>query len=205
MVPWCYDVGMSSFHQKSEAGEPASRVVAHAEFDPKLKAYEFWGFVLVMVATVIGIAAIPFWVLGFGQWRSRRYFESLSCVLTERTLEFGKGFFFRVEKTVPLDRIQDLTVKEGPLLRAFGLCTLRVETAGQSAPQGSSEADLQGIVDPREFRAAVLEQRRRLLAEEAGAEAAAAPPDAPETAATLGEIRDVLARIEELLRNQIER
>ncbi len=98
-------------------------------------AYEYWGVLLALVATVIGIAAVPFWVLGLGQWRSRRYFESLSCVLTERTLEFGKGFFFRVEKTVPLDRIQDLTVKEGPLLRAFGLCTLRVETAGQSSPR----------------------------------------------------------------------
>ena len=194
---------MSFGDRGREVSEPASRVVARAEFDRKLMAYEFWSVLLVLLATVFGIVAIPFWALGFGQWRSRRYFESLSCVLTERTLEFGKGFFFRVEKTVPLDRIQDLTVKEGPLLRKFGLCTLRVETAGQSAPQGSSEADLQGIVGPREFRAAVLAQRRRLLSEKAGSEAAAEPPAASDTTAVLGEIRDVLTRIEELLRSQV--
>jgi hypothetical protein len=59
------------------------------------------------------------------------------------------------------------------------------------------------VVDPRQGRAAVLAQRR-LLAEEGRSEAVAASAGAPE-APVLGEIRDVLTRIEEMLRRQVDR
>ena len=112
-----------------------------------------------MLASVVGILAIPVWLLGLGQWYTRRTFEALQCVLTARSLIVRRGIFFKVEKTIPLDKIQDLSLREGPLLKAFGLMSVKVETAGQSAPQGSSEANLVGIVDARKFRDRVLDQR----------------------------------------------
>jgi len=44
-------------------------------------------------------------------------------------LEFKKGIFFRVEKTIPLENIQDLTFNEDPLLRYLDLRVLKIETA----------------------------------------------------------------------------
>jgi uncharacterized membrane protein YdbT with pleckstrin-like domain len=129
-----------------------------ATFDGKLKTYWYLMIALTFVVSVVGIVILPLWLLGWGRWYVRRSFEALKCELHERTLVVKRGIFFRVEKTIPLDKIQDLTVKEGPLLRWLGLRSLKIETAGQGTP-GASEADLVGIVNPMDFRDEVLRQR----------------------------------------------
>lgn len=140
------------------------KILYRAEFDAKWKIYWFLQIALIFLATVVGIVLIPFWSLGWGQWYVRRYYDRLSCVLGDRSLMFGRGIFFRVEKTIPLDRIQELTLREGPLLKMFGLLSLGVETAGQSAPAGSNTMKLVGIKEARAFRDRVLDQRDVLLA-----------------------------------------
>ena len=166
-----------------------------ARFDDKLKTYWFVQVALVLVVSVAGIVIVPFWVLGWGQWYARRSFEALKCELNERTLVVKRGIFFRVEKTIPLDKIQDLTVKEGPLLRWLGLRSLKIETAGQGTP-GASEADLVGIIDPIDFRDAVLRQRD-LLSGSPGAPAIqpATDGETDEAVVLLTEMRDLLRRI----------
>ncbi len=147
-------------------------VLYEAEFDEKWKTYWFLQIVLILLATVAGIAVLPFWFLGWGAWYCRRYYENLRCTLFERSLVVGRGIFFRVEKTIPLDKIQDMTLREGPLLKQFGLLSLGIETAGQSSPQGASEAKLVGIKNARAFRDRVLDQRDALAAGDAGRSAA---------------------------------
>jgi putative membrane protein len=114
-----------------------------------------------------------------------------------------RGVLFTVQKTIPLQRIQDLTVRGGPLLRALGLEMMSIETAGQSQPQGGSDARLLGVVDLRGFRRKVLEQCRAVdavMPAEGGAPPPArGGPEPVEGPAVLVEIRDTLKRIEELL------
>lgn len=169
-----------------------------ARFDGKLRTYWFMQLAVVFLATVVGIVLLPFWLLGWGQWYARRSFDALICELHERSLVVKRGIFFRVEKTIPLDKIQDLTVKEGPLLRWLGLRSLRIETAGQGTP-GASEADLVGIVDPIDFRDAVLKQRDVL----SGATTSTALPTPPGGEAE-GSI-ELLTEIRDLLRRMVER
>lgn len=170
----------------------ADELLTAARFDDKLRTYWFLQFVLILLATVVGILILPIWLLGWGQWYVRRNFDMLMCELHERTLVVKRGIFFRVEKTIPLDKIQDLTVKEGPLLRWLGLRSLKIETAGQGTP-GASEAHLIGIVDPIEFRDRVLQQR------DAVSVTSALPPGADEESnrvvGLLTEIRDLLSRM----------
>lgn len=128
-----------------------------AEFEPRLKTYLHVITVFVLTITIAGIILIPFWLI-FGRVYVNKYFNSLYCELTTRALHFKKGVWVRTEKTIPLDKIQDLTFKEGPILRYFGVSYLKIETAGQSQ-QGISDMTLYGIIDARNFREAVLEQR----------------------------------------------
>ena len=128
-----------------------------AEFEPRLKTYLHVTTIFVLTVTIVGIILIPFWLI-IGRSYVNRYFSGLFCELTTRALHFKKGVWIRTEKTVPLDKIQDLTFKEGPLLRYFGVSYLKIETAGQSA-QGVSDMTLYGIIDARKFREAVLDQR----------------------------------------------
>ncbi len=46
------------------------------------------------------------------------------CELRQRSLNVKRGFCFRTEKTFPLEKIQDLTLREGPLLNYFGISQL---------------------------------------------------------------------------------
>ena len=107
-----------------------SNSIVEARFSPKLKVYFWISGALILIATVAGILLLPFWVFVGGWWASR-YHASLSCRLTERSVVIGKGVFFRQELTIPLDKIQDVSIHEGPLLSTLGLLRLRLETAGQ--------------------------------------------------------------------------
>ena len=109
---------------------------------------------------------------------------------------------FRTDKNIPLDKIQDLAVIEGPMLRWAGLANIWVETAGGAVLQGQPNAGLVGIVDTLAFRDAVLAQRDRLLgfggsSDSCAAASAATPVVGGED--ILIEIRDSLRRIEGLL------
>lgn len=170
--------------------------IREAEFNPKVCTYWLLSSTLILAATIVGIPLVPFWFL-FGTAFTRRYLASMHCSLTPKTLEIKKGVLIRVEKTVPLEKITDLGMLQGPVMRHFDLYRLSVETAGQSAP--GALVTLTGIVDAKGFREAVLAQR--------DATAASTPREQEKRAATatdapspvLTEIRDILVRIERKL------
>lgn len=170
-----------------------------AEIDPAIKPYFMWQIVLVCVLTIIGIpllvVAIP---LGFSL--IQRYIDNLQITLTERTLEVNRGVLSKIESTIPLDKITDLQMFQGPIMRMMGLRGFKVETAGQSAGPGGSLVSIIGIIDAPAFRKAVLAQR------DAREDGRSAQRDAsPEPAGRddlLREIRDVLVRIEGKLSNR---
>ena len=134
-----------------------SRQLYEAKFEPRIKTYVHATTIITLAITVVGIILIPIWLI-FGTFYLNRYFDSLFCELTTRALHFKKGVLFTTERTVPLDKIQDLTFKEGPLLRYFGLSSLMIETAGSSAGN-MADMKLTGIIDAAKFRKMVLEQR----------------------------------------------
>lgn len=135
--------------------------IVTASFNPGIKKYIFWVVAFFMLVTILGIPLLIIWLFGVGQVISRRYYENLSCKLTSDNLDFKKGVFFRVEKTIPLENIQDLTFVDNPLLQALDLRILKVETAGHSNSKGS-DMTLIGIKDAAQFKQQVLEQRARI-------------------------------------------
>ncbi|MFD2574173.1 PH domain-containing protein [Spirosoma soli] len=167
-----------------------------AQFNPIIRTYLLLYTAAILVATVFGIVLLPFWLLGVGQWWSRHYFHKLDCELTERSLRFQKGIIVQVEKTIPLENIQDVTFVAGPLLRYFDLCILKFETAGQS-PNQAHNMELIGIIDAQNFRTQILEQRQKLINARTGQQ----PIDSDQ--ALLIDIRDALHDIRQLLRDTL--
>ncbi len=115
----------------------------------------------ILVCTIIGLPLAIVWVMGIGQWWARHYVEKLECELGPKTLRFRKGILVQVEKTIPLENIQDVTFVEGPVLRRFHLSIVKFETAGQSAGQ-AHDMQLVGIIDAHAFRNKILEAREAL-------------------------------------------
>ncbi len=134
-----------------------AKILRKAEFNPRIKKYLLIYGTILAICTIVGIALLPIYFI-IAPLFIKKYFNRLSAELTTRALRFEKGVLFHVERTIPLDKIQDLTFKEGPLLRYFGLSVLRIETAGSSG-QGQADLTLIGIRDAADFRKQVLEQR----------------------------------------------
>ena len=178
-------------------------VLRQATFDPQVRTYWLLTGALILTVSIVGIPLLILW-LPIGYALTGRYMERLRCVLTEKNLHVARGVLVRQEKTVPLDKITDLAMSHGPIMRSLGLRGLSVETAGQSGP--GSLIKLVGIEGTEEFRAAVLAQRERVGASggasSASSSAAAAAGDAAVASGKLlTEIRDALLRIEKRLGN----
>ena len=165
------------------------KIILKAEFNSILKTYILFYVGFFLVLSIIGIPIAIIWFLGLGQWYSKHYFEKLTCTLTDKNLSFKKGIIVQFEKTIPLENIQDISFIEGPMLRSFNLCVLKVETAGSSPHQGN-KMSLVGITDATAFRLKVLEQRTLLKQNPTG--------NTDQT--LLSDIKSSLLRIEDLLK-----
>ncbi len=175
--------------------------VLRAQFNPLIRPYLILYVAGIMLATVVFIPLLVPWLLGVGQWWAKHYFDLLQCELGPTKLRFRKGILFQVEKTVPLENIQDVTFIEGPLLRRFHLSILKFETAGQSHGQANAMS-LVGIIDAAHYREEILARREALKRQLSGP--TTAPPQAGGDAA-LAELVAIRARLDEvaaLLREQ---
>jgi len=171
------------------------QVIAQAKFDKRLPTYFLLQALIPFLFSIIFIPLIPFWIL-FARPIHRKQYESLACELTARNLNIRRGFLFKIQKSIPLDKITDLAVNEGPILRYLGLCSLQIETAGGGG-QGTNmgHAMLPGVVDADVFRDRVLEQRDHVVLDGSAA-SSAAPASTGSDASTLAEISETLKRIE---------
>ena len=173
-------------------------IIKDAEFNDAVTTYWLVNGCLICIVTGIGILFLPIWYF-VGKWLTRKYLASHRCTLTDKSLKVAKGIMTKTEKTVPLDRITDLGIVQGPLMRYFDIEALSVETAGNSA--GSSLVQLTGIKDGRAFRDLVLAQRDKVTIA-SGASTTVSSGDEvsvgsnDQTIQLLTEIRDTMRNIE---------
>lgn len=167
-----------------------------ATFNPRITSYLYWCVAVVLLVTIIGIPLMFVWLLGFGQYYSKRYYDHLECNLTDRHIQFRKGVMFKVEKTIPLENIQDLTFIQNPFLNAFDLRILKIETAGSGNPQGS-DMQLIGIENMEHFKDLVMSQREVRQGRSEISQSTERPALQSDA-----EVVELLREIRDLLRNQ---
>ncbi|MFC3476521.1 PH domain-containing protein [Halobacterium litoreum] len=107
------------------------------------------GFGLAVVGAVLAVGALGIWVVSavarivqFYGFRLRRVGDDL---------RYERGLFERRDGTIPLSKLQTVSVEENVLMRRYGFASLAVETAGYapgSSPSGGSEAAVP--IAPRE-------------------------------------------------------
>ena len=138
----------------------SERIIISATFNPAVKTYWLISLLLVSTITVVGIPvliiSIPLFFL-----ISSKILAAMSAIVTERKLVVKRGVFNKEEKSIPLEKITDVAMVQGPLMRVFNLYRLSFETAGQSA-QGAL-VSLIGINDAETFRETILAQKDKLL------------------------------------------
>jgi putative membrane protein len=125
----------------------------------QVQRYFFW-ICTLMIALVgafifgFGALAAPVYALTLGPWLSRKQAEVLQYQLHQTCLFVHQGVFFIKRKTIPLDRITDIVLDQGPLLRYFDIWRLAIQTAGSG--QQVAEAYLYGLINPEEAKEQIL-------------------------------------------------
>jgi putative membrane protein len=183
--------------------KPPAPGVLHASFNPLIRPYLVVTIGFSIAITIFFLPLAIIWFCGVGQWWARHYFDKLSCQLDERALRYRKGILVQVEKTIPLENIQDVTFIEGPLLRRFHLAVLKFETAGQSHGQ-ANDMRLIGIMDAHDFRNEILQRREALKrrSEPGAAPASAANSSGDAQLAALKGIQQSLDEIATMMRER---
>jgi membrane protein YdbS with pleckstrin-like domain len=158
----------------------------------------------------LAVAAGIFAVLAFagGLW-AYLYYDTVRYLLTPTEMTWGRGVLWRQTGIVPYNRITNVDIIQGPVMRIFGISNLRIQTAGYSGNQ-MAEIKLQGIHDPEPLRAIIMDFVRsgHPVAAVTGAEisaapafvSAASPSGQAADAGVLRELREIgviLKRIEE--------
>ncbi|MEZ9819414.1 PH domain-containing protein [Shewanella sp. 10N.286.45.A1] len=133
--------------------------IKKAEFVSNLGQYWLTPFSILLALSIVGLPLLLLW-LPIGHIFTKRYIANMSTELTDKKLIVRKGVFTRTENTVPLDKITDMALIQGPLMRMFKLHKLTIETAGQSGT--GALLNLTGIVDAADFRSQVLAQKEKL-------------------------------------------
>ncbi|MFB7263825.1 PH domain-containing protein, partial [Streptomyces nojiriensis] len=99
--------------------------------------------------------------------------------VTDDRVELHKGWFFRSERSIPVDRIRSVDLTANPIHRIFGLTSLKVATGDQASSGGGLSLDGLSARD--------AEALRRQLSELRHARQGLATAD-PDTDATLAEL-----------------
>lgn len=136
------------------------KIILKASFNTKVKAYWTLMSVFFSIISIAGIIFTPVIALLVFVISGKKL-KATSAHLLERKLVVKRGIFFLVEKSIPLDKITDIALSQGPIMRMFDLHKLSFETAGQSGH--GALVSLIGIHDSASFREAILEQKEALM------------------------------------------
>jgi len=79
------------------------------------------------------------------------YYESMWYELREDEMSWKRGIWFRTTGIVPYNRITNLDIRQGPVMRALGISTLAIQTAGYSG-QVAAEIKIEGVEKAEELR-----------------------------------------------------
>lgn len=183
---------------RTEETPMEDKIIYEAEFEDNLGWYWLLSGAAYFSLSIIGIPLLLLW-FPIGLWGTRRYISNMSARLTNNKLIVCRGILTRTENTVPLDKITDMALIQGPIMRLMGLYKLTVETAGQSG--SGALISLVGVVDAPKFRSLVLTQKERLIPQASQANSPLAPHDP--LIHNVAEITASLKRIEALLSQKL--
>lgn len=130
-----------------------------------------WIVLLVAIPWLGIVLAIPIWaiiivpdIVAYIAIHLR--YDTTWYVLSDRSMRIRRGIWIIHETTITYDNIQNVSVRQGPVQRYFGISNVLVETAGGGAMAGHGEGAsvvghaglLEGIANAQEVRNLILDK-----------------------------------------------
>jgi membrane protein YdbS with pleckstrin-like domain len=117
---------------------------------PMLLFSEMMVFVVVNVPFFIVFLILFYWI--------PLYYKSISYQLKENELICKRGVWFKSTGVVPYSKITNLDVMQGPISRKLGIGLLKIQTAGYSSQNATSEIKINGMEQFEELRDVIMEK-----------------------------------------------
>jgi membrane protein YdbS with pleckstrin-like domain len=116
--------------------------------------------IIFAVGFLLGIPLLSAtWALIWSDLALARY----SWEIRDEDVVVQRGVIFRTRTLIPLRRVQDILVRSGPLLRRWGLSSIKLQTAGVGTHAAAwGEGQLPGVLNGEALAAALLERVKRL-------------------------------------------
>jgi hypothetical protein len=147
------------------------------------------------VLLLIVVALYLFWI--------GKYYQTIFFELKDDEVTWKRGVWFRMTGIVPYDRITNIDIYQGPLMRFFGFSSIKLQTAGYSA-QARSEIILEGIREAEDLRETIrsLIRKSRTVAGPSDATGTPARQETPHPTddSLVGEIRAIRLLLENQFR-----
>jgi len=156
------------------------------------------------IVTGVVFAGLLLLAVLFIVW-TRLYYTTMEYELHEDELRWRRGVWFRTTGIVPYNRITNLDLRQGPVMRWLGISTISIQTAGYSG-QAVPEIRIEAIEQAEELREILRRYVRACSARSDGTGTGAnvsAVTDSPvATTGTSILILDELRKIRQLLEQQ---
>jgi len=160
---------------------------------------------LLLTPLVLAIAVLPDMVAYLA---IHLRYDTTWYVMTERSLRIRRGIWIINEITITFENIQNVTIRQGPLQRYFGISNIKVHTAGgasgEDGPHGSHtgfshQGLLEGLADARTIRDLILKRLQKSksagLGDEEEEQLSYASGWTPQQVAVMTEIRDLIRKM----------
>lgn len=155
---------------------------------------------IILFLPFLGVTVLP-GIVGYVALHLR--VDSTWYVVSDRSMRLRRGIWFLHETTITFENVQDVSVRQGPVERCFGIAHVTVKTAGGGSDEhghaGGHFGLLQGLDNAHQVRDLILARIRASrsagLGDERSMPALSPPASArgwtPEHLGTLREIRDL--------------
>ena len=112
-----------------------------------IAVFEFPIALAIAVPVLAVIVFVAYWI--------PLYYKSIAYCLTATEVTWQRGVWFRQTGIVPYNRITNVDITQGPLMRFFSFSAVKVQTAGYSA-QAQAEIILNGIADAKDLQERIM-------------------------------------------------
>lgn len=116
---------------------------------------------MVIVITSLCILLPILLIFMFAAYWIPKYYDSMLYKLTTTEVTWRRGVWFKKTGIVPYNRITNVDIDQGPISRALRLGSLKIQTAGYTAPSsggfGKAEIRIEGMEHFEDLRDLIME------------------------------------------------
>ena len=90
----------------------------------------------IIFCIICGVIPVFIFYLVGGPSIIRRSIDSIEWYIENGYIKIKRGIWFKMEKSIPFDKITDFRLVEGPLMRKYNIKGIQIQTAGSNMIEG---------------------------------------------------------------------